>query len=211
VAAARDTRTGAHAGLYTSAPPPTSGGPAGLARLVDAAHREGLAVILDVVYNHVGPGSEAIAAFGPYFTDRHDTPWGAAIDYTQPAVREWAIQNAELWVRDYRVDGLRLDAVFMIFDDESPKHVLAELRERLPDATVIAEQRVGDLRPLEEWGFDAQWADEFHHELHALLTGERDGYYADRGTLEGLAAQLERGPAHRLVYCSQNHDQVGNR
>ncbi len=197
-------------GVYLSAPHPAYGGPEGLARLVDAAHRTGLAVVLDVVYNHVGPGSDALAAFGPYFTDRHETPWGAAIDYSQPAVREWAIQNAELWVRDYRIDGLRLDAVFAVFDD-GRRHVLAELRERLPDALLIAEQKVGNLRPLDEWGFDAQWADEFHHELHALLTGERDGYYARYGSLDGLAAQLARKPEGRLVYCSQNHDQVGNR
>ena len=84
-------------------------------------------MILDVVYNHIGPGSEAIAAFGPYFTDRHDTFWGAAIDYSQRGVREWAIQNAELWTRDYRIDGLRLDAVHAIYDDSEP-HVLAELQ-----------------------------------------------------------------------------------
>jgi maltooligosyltrehalose trehalohydrolase len=198
-------------GVYLSAPHRAYGGPEGLARLVDAAHREGLAVLLDVVYNHAGPGSEALSAFGPYFTDRHQTPWGSAIDYTQRAVREWAIQNAELWIRDYGIDGLRLDAVFMIFDDESPQHVLAELRERLPDALLIAEQEVGNLRPLEEWGFEAQWADEFHHELHSLLTGERDGYYGGYGSLDGLAAQVARQPRGRLVYCSQNHDQVGNR
>jgi maltooligosyltrehalose trehalohydrolase len=196
-------------GVYLSAPHPAYGGPEGLARLVDAAHRHGLAVILDVVYNHVGPGGEALATFGPYFSQR-PTPWGPAPDFSRPAVREWAIQNAELWTRDYGIDGLRVDAVFAI-DDESPRHVLAELRERIPDALLVAEQEVGNLRPIEEWGFDAQWADEFHHELHVLLTGERDGYYARYGTLGGLAAQLERRPANRLVYSSQNHDQVGNR
>jgi maltooligosyltrehalose trehalohydrolase len=197
-------------GVYLSAPHRAYGGPHGLARLVDAAHRAGLGVLLDVVYNHIGPGNDAIAAFGPYFTERHETPWGAALDYAEPAVREWALQNAELWTRDYGIDGLRLDAVFAIVDD-SPTHVLAELRERLPVVLLVAEQEVGNLRPLEEWGDDAQWADEFHHELHALLTGERDGYYASYGTVEGLATQLEREPRPRLVYCSQNHDQVGNR
>jgi len=198
-------------GLYLSAPHPAYGGPDGLARFVDAAHRAQLGVILDVVYNHVGPGSEALAAFGPYFSDRQETPWGGAIDYSRPGVREWALQNAELWVDEYRIDGLRLDAVFAIFDDESPLHVLRELRDRLPGALLIAEQETGNLRPLEDWGFDAQWADEFHHELHVLLTGERDGYYARYGTVEGLARQLERQPARRLVFCTQNHDQVGNR
>ncbi|HST24368.1 MAG TPA: alpha-amylase family glycosyl hydrolase [Gaiellaceae bacterium] len=198
-------------GLYLYAPHPAYGGPEGLAHLVDAAHRAGLGVILDVVFNHLGPGSEQITAFGPYVTDRFQTPWGGAIDYSRPAVREWAIQNAEQWVRDYRVDGLRLDAVFAIFDDESPKHVLAELRERLPETLLIAEQEPGNLRPIDEWGFDVQWADEFHHELHVALTGEQHGYYGGYGSLDGLAAQYERTPAEALVYCSQNHDQVGNR
>jgi maltooligosyltrehalose trehalohydrolase len=201
-------------GLYTWAPHPAYGGPDGLNRLVEAAHREGLGVVLDVVYNHVGPGSEALRAFGPYFTDRHETFWGPAIDYAQPAVREWAIQNAVMWVRDHGIDGLRLDSTHTVFDD-SPLHVLAELaarvREASPDALITAEMEPGDLRPLEQWGHDAEWADELHHELHALLTGERDGYYAHYGSLEGLAAQLERTPAERLIVCSQNHDQVGNR
>jgi len=117
-------------------------------------------------------------------------------------------------VRDYGLDGLRLDAVHAIFDD-SPTHVLAELADRVravhPHALVTAEMETGDLRPIEEWGLDAQWADELHHELHVLLTGEREGYYADYGSVVGLAAQLERRPPERLVVCSQNHDQVGNR
>ena len=143
-------------GLYTWAPHPVYGGPEGLARLVAAAHEVGLGVILDVVYNHVGPGSEALAAFGPYFTDRHETFWGAAIDYTRPWVREWAIQNAELWIRDYGIDGLRLDAVHAIFDDESDTHVLRELRDRVAAvderALVTAEMETGDLRPIERVG-----------------------------------------------------------
>jgi maltooligosyltrehalose trehalohydrolase len=200
-------------GVFTSAPDAVYGGPGGLARLVAAAHEAGLAVILDVVYNHVGPGHR-LHEFGPYFTDRHDTFWGDALDYARPWVREWAIQNAELWVRDYGVDGLRLDAVHAIHDD-SPTHVLRELRDRVKAiderVLVISEMETGDLRPIEEWGHDAQWADELHHELHALLTGEQDGYYAGRGSLDGLARQLERQPAARLVVCSQNHDQVGNR
>jgi maltooligosyltrehalose trehalohydrolase len=201
-------------GLYTWAPHPCYGGPEGLARLVEAAHRAGLGVVLDVVYNHVGPGDEALRAFGPYFTDRHETSWGDALDYAQPAVREWAIQNAVMWVRDYGIDGLRLDAAHAVFDD-SPTHVLAELADRVREADprplIVSEIQTGDLRPIRDWGHDAQWADELHHELHVLLTGEREGYYADYGSLEGLAAQLERAPAERLIVCSQNHDQVGNR
>jgi maltooligosyltrehalose trehalohydrolase len=203
-------------GLYTYAVHPAYGGPHGLARLVDAAHAEGLGVILDVVYNHVGPGDEGLRAFGPYFTGRHETFWGDALDYARRGVREWAIQNAEQWVRDFHVDGLRLDAVHAIFDD-SERHVCAELAARVhalnPRALVISEMEAGDWRPIEKWGHDAQWADRSHHELHVLLTGEREGYYADYGSVEALAEELA-GAGHdprRLVVCAQNHDQVGNR
>jgi maltooligosyltrehalose trehalohydrolase len=203
-------------GLYLYAPHRAYGGPEGLARLVDAAHAEGLAVLLDVVYNHVGPGNEALRAFGPYFTSKHETFWGDAIDYGQEAVREWAIQNAELWVSDYHIDGLRLDAVHAIFDD-TPQHICAELAARVRDANpralVISEMEVDDWRPIDEWGHDAQWADRTHHELHALLTGEQDGYYEGYGSVTALAETL-RGQGHdprRLVVCAQNHDQVGNR
>jgi maltooligosyltrehalose trehalohydrolase len=201
-------------GVLTFAPHRAYGGPVGLARFVDAAHAAGLAVILDVVYNHIGPGSELVGAYGPYFTKRHETFWGEAIDYTRPAVREWAIQNAEQWIRDYRIDGLRLDAVHAIFDD-SPKHVLAELAERLrairPDALVISEMELYNRAPIEEWGHDAQWADELHHALHVLLTGERDGYYAPFGKVADLAKAIEDPAGERLVICAQNHDQIGNR
>jgi maltooligosyltrehalose trehalohydrolase len=203
-------------GLYIYAPHRAYGGPEGLARLVDAAHAEGLAVLLDVVYNHVGPGNEALRAFGPYFTSKHHTFWGDAIDYEQRGVREWALQNAELWTRDYHVDGLRLDAVHAIFDD-TPKHICAELKERVGESIVISEMEVDDWRPIDEWGHDAQWADRVHHELHVLLTGEQDGYYAGYGSVCNLADDLKgqgRAGKHdprRLVVCAQNHDQVGNR
>ncbi len=203
-------------GLYISAPHPAYGGPHGLARLVDAAHREGLGVILDVVYNHVGPGNEALRGFGPYFTDRFgETPWGEALDYGERGVREWAIQNAELWVRDYRIDGLRLDAVHAVTDD-SPRHVLAELAERVraanPAALVIGEMGPADFRPLRDWGHDAMWLDDLHHALHVALTGERDGYYGPfDGSMAQIARELERPEGARLVVCAQNHDQVGNR
>ena len=201
-------------GLYTFAPHEAYGGPDGFARFVAAAHHCGLGVVLDVVYNHVGPGNEALRAFGPYFTDRYETFWGDALDYSQRGVREWAIQNAEHWVRDYGVDGLRLDATHAVFDD-SPTHVLAELAERVraiaPRTLIASEMETGDLRPIDEWSHDAQWADELHHHLHVLLTGERGGYYAEYGSVDGLASELRRTPPERLIVCSQNHDQVGNR
>ena len=128
-------------GLYTFAPHPTYGGPHGFARLVDAAHAAGLGVILDVVYNHVGPGDQALTAFGPYFTARHETPWGRAIDYTQRAVREWAIQNAELWTRDYKVDGLRLDAVHTI-PEPGQSLLLSELSLAVGDLAAASRRAI---------------------------------------------------------------------
>jgi maltooligosyltrehalose trehalohydrolase len=203
-------------GLYTSAPHAAYGGPDGLARLVDAAHGEGLGVVLDVVYNHIGPGSESLTAFGPYLSSLRRTVWGDTVDYTRRGVREWALQNAEHWVRDYHVDGLRLDAVWAIAD-ETPHHILRELGERVravdSRTLVVSESEVGDWRPLDEWGHDAQWVDASHHDLHVLLTGEQDGYYASYGSVSRLAAELRgqgRDP-RRLVICAQNHDQVGNR
>ena len=232
-------------GLYTWAPHPAYGGPEGLAALVDAAHGHGLGVILDVVYNHLGPGTEAFEAFGPYLTDRYGTPWGDAINFDDRecgGVREWAIQNACMWVRDYRIDGLRVDAVHAIHD-EGARHLLAELCDRVAAtgggaAVMIAESDLNDPKVVRGrnaggWGFDAQWSDDFHHALHAQLTGERDGYYADYGAIADLAAASARpfvydgryspfrrrrhgAPAgelepRRVVVCSQNHDQVGNR
>ena len=201
-------------GLYTSAPHGVYGGPEGFARLVDTAHAHGLGVVLDVVYNHIGPGSEAITAFGPYFTVAHSTFWGAAIDYSQPGVREWALQNAEQWVRDFHVDGLRLDAVHAIVDDSEP-HIMRELADRVraiePRTLVISEIETGDRRPIEDWGHDAQWGDGLHHAVHVLLTGEHDGYYAGYGRVADVARELEDADASRYVVCAQNHDQVGNR
>jgi maltooligosyltrehalose trehalohydrolase len=209
VAAFPGERGWGYDGVYPYAPHAAYGGPGGLARFVDAAHREGLGVVLDVVYNHIGPGSEAIGAFGPYFTAAHHTFWGDAIDYSQRGVREWAIGNAEYWTRDFSIDGLRLDAVHAIYDD-SPVHVLKELRQRV-DGLVTSEMGPDDFRPLEEWGHDAMWLDNLHHELHVLLTGEREGYYETYGSMAGLVRELTRPEPERLIVCAQNHDQVGNR
>jgi maltooligosyltrehalose trehalohydrolase len=200
-------------GVYTYAPHPAYGGPEGLGRLVEAAHQEGLGVILDVVYNHIGPGAEALTAFGPYLDPRIETFWGDGLDFSRPGVREWAIQNAETWVNDYGIDGLRLDAIHAIRDD-SHRHVLAELADRVhatsPRALVIAETFPGDEAP-QAWGHDAQWDDGLHHALHALLTGEREGYYMPFGSIEDVTRELGRRPAERHVVYAQDHDQVGNR
>ncbi len=221
------------------------GGPLELARLVDAAHSEGVGVVLDVVYNHVGAsGVEAMEEFGPYFTDTYRTPWGKAINYDDEQcdpVREWVLQSAEGWVRDFHLDGLRVDAVHAIHD-EGAHHILRDLASRVhrarPRALVIAESALNDpvvIRPPSAGGHghDAQWADDFHHALRALLSGEQDGYYSDYGLLADLAkayrrpfvydgnysefrrrrfgAPAEDRPAAQFVVYSQNHDQVGNR
>jgi maltooligosyltrehalose trehalohydrolase len=195
-------------GIYAYAPHHAYGGPEGLARLVDAAHREGLGVFLDVVYNHFGPGAEPVTRFGPFVTDRASA-WGQTLDFAQRGVREWAIQNALMWTTDYRIDGLRLDAVHAIHDD-SPVHVMRELKERVP-GLVTSEMGPDDFRPLDEWGHDAMWLDNLHHELHVALTGEHEGYYADHGTPEGLVRELTRPQREHLIVAAQNHDQVGNR
>src|SRR3954451_18785816 len=232
-------------GVYLSAAHRAYGGPHGLARLVDAAHAEGLAVILDVVYNHVGAsGNQALAAFGPFFTDRYSTFWGEAINFDDSGadgVREWVAQSAEGWVRDFHLDGLRLDAIHAIFDT-SARHILQEVTERVhavrPDALVIAESGLNDpkvVEPVQRNGFgcDAVWADDFHHALRVLLTGDQQGYYSDFGEVAQLAKAFHRPhvhdrtwsehrdrvfgapadaiPAERFVVFSQNHDQVGNR
>ncbi|MBW3594589.1 MAG: malto-oligosyltrehalose trehalohydrolase [Actinobacteria bacterium] len=235
-------------GVDLYAPHHAYGGPTGLKRLVDACHSEGLAVVMDVVYNHLGPSGNYLREFGPYFTDRYATPWGDAINFDGPGsdgARRFFIDNALMWLRDYHCDGLRLDAVHAILDS-SAIHILeevaAEVRalERAVDRTlwVIAESDLNDPRvvtPVERggYGLDAQWSDDFHHALHALLTGETAGYYSDFGSTEHLAKAFRnafvydgtysvyRGRRHgrpptgleapRFLGYLQNHDQVGNR
>ncbi len=228
-------------GVYWSAAQSSYGGPLGLQKLVDAAHREGLAVLLDVVYNHVGAsGTQALRAFGPYFTSHYETPWGEAINYDaehSDAVREWAIQSAEHWVRDFHFDGLRLDAVHAIMDG-NPEHLVAAIARRTEPAFVIAESGLNDPKVMRDvmrggWGCDAAWADDFHHALRVLLTGDREGYYREFGALADLAKAFRRPHVHdgqystfrhrrfgakaddvppeRFVVFSSNHDQVGNR
>ena len=195
-------------GVYISAAHRAYGGPAELARLVDAAHAEGLAVILDVVYNHVGAsGNQAFQAFGPYFTDRYSTFWGEAINYDDAgcdAVREWVLQSATDWIEDFHVDGLRLDALHAIYD-MSARHVVAELTDRVhairPGALVIAESGLNDPKVVDPtiangWGCDGNWSDDFHHALRVLLTGETEGYYADFGEVAQLAKAWHRPFVH---------------
>ena len=195
-------------GVYLWAAHEAYGGPDALQRLVDAAHGEGLAVLLDLVLNHVGAsGEKALRAFGPYFTDRYSTFWGEAVNYDDEwsgPVREWACQGAEAWVRDLHLDGLRLDAVHAIFDS-SPEHVVAEVARRVHAARwtslVIAESGLNDPKVVREperggWGCDAAWADDVHHALRALVTDEREGYYEEFGALRDLAHALRDPHVH---------------
>jgi maltooligosyltrehalose trehalohydrolase len=224
------------------------GGPDAFRRLVDAAHAAGLGVILDVVYNHVGPEGNYLDTFGPYFTEKYRTPWGRALNYDDAdsdEVRRFVTDNVRHWISEYHVDGLRLDAVHGIFDF-SARHLLEEIADAAHEmgeaqhkrVLVIAESDLNDaklVRSAAEHGYalDAQWADDFHHAVHALLTGERNGYYADYGGIDAVAQALREPfvfagehsafrrrkhgapstgvPRKRFVVSIQNHDQVGNR
>ncbi len=204
-------------GVQLYAPQNSYGGPEALKRLVNAAHAEGLAVVLDVVYNHIGPEGNYLNEFAPYFTDVYRTPWGSAVNYDGPdsdEVRRFIIQNACYWVTEFHMDALRLDAIHGIFDFQA-HHVLAELTAKIHSRAaelgrrvmVIAESDLNDprlLRPVERGGFamDAQWSDDFHHAMHVALTGESAGYYegyAHYGDVAAIADALER----RFVFQGQ--------
>jgi len=235
-------------GVDLYAPNSADGGPLGLKRLVDACHVRGLAVIFDVVYNHLGPAGNYLGEFGPYFTDRYGTPWGEAVNLDgrdSDPVRDFILDNAIMWLRDYHADGLRLDAVHAIVDT-SATHLLEELAVRVDDLEaelgvakfLIAESDLNDPRLVRDrhvggYGIDAQWSDDLHHALHAVLTGERAGYYSEFGTLDQLAKALRQAFVYdgcwsphrrrrhgrtpdgvastRFLAYLQNHDQVGNR
>ena len=225
------------------------GGPDGLKRFVDACHARGLAVLLDVVYNHVGIGNR-LGDFGPYFTEAHVTPWGPAVNLDQPGsdeVRAFLIGNALMWLRDYHLDGLRLDAVHAL-EDHRALHFLEELTTEVQalaarlnrELVLVAESDTNDplmvtSREAGGQGLTAQWSDDFHHAVHAAITGERQGYYCDFGSLATLAktytkvffhdgiwsafrgrthgrqVDVFRVPAHRFLGYLQDHDQIGNR
>ena len=235
-------------GVFPFAPHHAYGGPEALKRLVNACHQRGLGILLDVVYNHLGPSGNYLPRFGPYFSQQHHTPWGEALNFDGPdsdEVRQFFVDNALMWLRDYHFDGLRLDAVHAIVDS-SAVHILEELATAVDELkaqlgrhlVLIAESDLNDPRVVRSWelggfGLDAQWSDDIHHALHTVLTGEREGYYADFGSLTDLATALTRpyvyagkySPhrrrrhgrppinllASRFVAYLQNHDQLGNR
>ena len=224
------------------------GGPEGLKRLVDACHGHGLAVLLDVVYNHLGPDGNYLGEFGPYFTDAYGTFWGPALNLDQAhadEVRRFICDNALSWLRDYHIDGLRIDAVHAFFD-RSAIHILEQLSREVAELqselmrplVLIAESDLNDPRVVRSreaggLGMHAQWSDDLHHALHAVLTGEHDGYYSDFGTLGHVAKAIENAyvydgqysparkrrhgrppegvPRSRFLGYLQTHDQVGNR
>lgn len=195
-------------GVFPFAVQNTYGTPQQLKQLIDAAHQRGVAVILDVVYNHLGPEGNVLPEFGPYFTDRYHTPWGAALNFDgayNNEVRHYFIENALMWARDYHIDALRLDALHAVFD-YSAYPFLAELADKFHQFAhesnrqlyLIAESALNDsklVRPQSTggYGLDAQWNDDFHHALHTLLTGEQDKYYQDFGSLEQLAKAFREG------------------
>jgi len=209
VASFPGARNWGYDGVALFAPQATYGGPEGLRRFVDAAHARGLAVILDVVYNHLGPEGNYLHAFtgGRYFTDRHRTPWGDAVDFDGPesaSVRELVINNALHWVHEYHVDGLRLDATHAIVDD-SPVHVLAEMRARIRESlpagrhfVLIAEDERNERAVVapepEGLGISAVWADDFHHQLRRRIAGDDEAWFADYGgTVDEIVETLRKG------------------
>jgi maltooligosyltrehalose trehalohydrolase len=242
------SRNWGYDGVYLFAPQNSYGGPYALERLVDAAHAHGLAVALDVVYNHLGPEGNYLAEYGPYFTEKYRTPWGQAVNFDDAEsgpVRHFFIQNALYWLKELHFDALRLDAIHGIFDF-SARYFLEELEDKVRGLAtqlgrqihLIAESDLNDARvllPREKGGYElaAQWSDDFHHSLHALLTKEQTGYYGDFGRVHHLATVIRDGWYYRgqyskyrqrphgnsasgiakshFVVSSQNHDQVGNR
>lgn len=235
-------------GVFPFAVQNSYGGPRAFQRFVDRAHELGLAVVLDVVYNHLGPEGNVLSAYGPYFTDRYRTPWGDAVNVDgagSDEVRRYFIENASMWFRQFQVDALRLDAIHGIIDPTA-RPFIAELSESIEtlagqlDRPLVLIGESADNNPQvirDRWrgglGLDAQWADDFHHSVHALLTGERQSYYCDFGHPDQLARAMGEGfvfqgeysqfrgrrhgatpsglPLSRFVISAQNHDQVGNR
>jgi len=242
------TRNWGYDGAYPYAVQNSYGGPQGLKRLVNACHQRGMAIVLDVVYNHMGPEGNYLEDFGPYFTARYQTPWGRALNFDGPhsdEVRRFFIKNALRWVSEFHVDALRLDALHAILDtssypfiEELAACVHEEAKRLHRNVYLIAESAANDVRLVRPrgvggYGLDAQWNEDFHHSLHALLTGERTGYYQDFGELQHLVKALREGfvysgqysaycrrrhgsssrdvPPSKMVVFAQNHDQVGNR
>jgi maltooligosyltrehalose trehalohydrolase len=201
------------------------GGPEGLQKLVDNCHKEDIAVILDVVYNHLGPEGNYLEAFGPYFTEKYKTPWGKAINFDDEwcdGVRKYFIENALMWFRDFHIDALRLDAIHAI-RDFGAKHILEELMENVKELNkingrnhlLIAESDLNDVRCINPqgmggYGLDMQWCDEFHHAIHALVTKEQYGYYSDFGSITHLGMSFNDAFVYNGIYSSTRKRTYGS-
>jgi len=212
-------------GVYPFAVQNSYGGPEGLKRLVNECHKKGIAVVLDVVYNHLGPEGNYLWDFGPYFADKYKTPWGMAINFDDAhsnEVRNFFIENAIHWFHNYHIDALRLDAIHGI-SDLSAKPFLKELAEKVEEALayagrkyyLIAESDLNDSRVIRTsemggYGIDAQWCDDFHHSLHSLLTGENQGYYIDFGRIEHLVKSIREGFVYSGQYSEYRKRNHGN-
>jgi maltooligosyltrehalose trehalohydrolase len=219
------TRNWGYDGVFPFAVQTSYGGAKGLKRLVNACHRAGLAAVLDVVYNHLGPEGNYLSRFGPYFTDFYHTPWGEALNFDRAQsdeVRRYFFENALHWIEDFHFDALRLDAVHAIADT-SAQPFLGELaaavhrrsRELRRKVYVLPESDLNDARlvaddPLCGYGLDAVWNDDFHHAVHTLLTGESDGYYADFGTTAELARAFSAGFVYSGQYSKYRGRSHGN-
>jgi maltooligosyltrehalose trehalohydrolase len=217
------SRNWGYDGVHPFAVQDTYGGPQGLKRLVNELHRNGIAAILDVVYNHLGPEGNYLWDYGPYFTSRYHSPWGDAINFDGPGsseVRRFFIENACYWFDRFHFDALRIDAIHGIID-MSAKHFLAELKETVQEtikdrpAYVIAESDLNDVRAINPparggYGLDGQWNDDFHHALHTLLTGEDLGYYMDFGSLGQMAKALREGFVYTWEYSKYRERMHGS-
>ncbi len=198
-------------GVFPFAVQNSYGGIKGLKELVNACHNLGMAVILDVVYNHLGPEGNYLWGLGIYFTDRYRTPWGSAVNFDgaySDGVREYFIENALYWLQEFHIDGLRLDAVHAIYDF-SCRHILLDLKERIkkltPKRYLIVESDLNDIRLLHNphrggYDIDAQWNDDFHHSLHSVLTKEKHSYYSDFGDLSQIETALKQGFVYQGQY-----------
>lgn len=235
-------------GTYPFAVQNSYGGPAEFKRLIDECHKVGIAVVLDVVYNHFGPEGNYFWSYGPYFTDKYKTPWGEAINFDgaySNQVRDMFIENVIYWFKYFDIDALRFDAIHAIFDF-SARHILSEIRGAVDDLMretkrvyyMIAESDLNDNKVISDvkdrgYGFDGQWMDDFHHALHAFITGELKGFYSDFGSIEDIVKSYNEGYVHsgdyskfrnrnhgnssagytpdNFIVFSQNHDMIGNR
>jgi maltooligosyltrehalose trehalohydrolase len=213
-------------GVFPFAVQNTYGGAEGLQRLVDACHQKGIAVVLDVVYNHLGPEGNYLGAFGPFFTDKYNTPWGQAINFDDAwsdGVRRYFTENVLMWFRDFHIDALRLDAVHAI-KDFSPVHILREIKEHVDQLMaetgrthyLIVELDLNDnrfIKPLEEngYGMDAQWVDEFHHALRVTAGQEKSGYYSDFEGLPHLAKAYQDAYVYDGQYSPHRHKTFGTK